>query len=179
MKKFGTRGLRSAFTLIELLVVIAIIAILIGLLLPAVQKVREAAARSTCQNNMKQMGVAAHNYESAYGVLPAVGQCDSVGGIGGAYTIHGWSVWILPYMEQDAVYRQLNVSANSLTRYCGATPSKDSTGAFIPTANATGNNKALLHPKSVGILYCDPAADNATGRAAAKTIIKTYVCPST
>ena len=114
----------ASFTLIELLVVIAIIAILIGLLLPAVQKVREAAARSRCQNNLKQIGVAIHNYQSANNKVPPV---EGVGpGIvnpdtgnanspapGGSGTLF---FYILPYVEQDALFKLANGDSQNLAQ---------------------------------------------------------------
>jgi prepilin-type N-terminal cleavage/methylation domain-containing protein len=99
------RAARScpAFTLIELLVVIAIIAILISLLVPAVQKVREAANKTRCQNNLRQIGLALHNYHNDYGTFPPGGTISGTQGL-------AFHVLILPYVEQDNLYKQFNLA---------------------------------------------------------------------
>ena len=152
MPRVPTRFDRRAFTLIELLVVIAIIAILIGLLLPAVQKVREAAARMQCTNNLKQMGLAVHNYESTYGKLPFAGEGSNaaVNGpafnndlVGGAHPppgtpMHSLFTYLLPFIEQNNVY-------------------------VLIDPNQYYNAPSLTYPNHVN---------------AFKTVIKTYICPS-
>src|SRR5436190_18274720 len=98
---------RRGFTLIELLVVIAIIAILIGLLVPAVQKVRDAAARAQCFNNLKQMGLAMHNHHDTYKKFP-VGRMTKPRNATTDDYYANWAILILPYIEQAQLYNQYN-----------------------------------------------------------------------
>lgn len=100
----------AGFTLIELLVVIAIIAVLIALLLPAVQQAREAARRTQCRNNIKQIGLAIHNYLDTFGTFPYGARWNPIGAGQGAFGIHGpnWRVSIWPYLDAATVYNKVN-----------------------------------------------------------------------
>jgi prepilin-type N-terminal cleavage/methylation domain-containing protein/prepilin-type processing-associated H-X9-DG protein len=152
---------RRAFTLIELLVVIAIIGILIALLLPAVQKIREAAARMQCSNNLKQLGLAAHNYHDSNNRLPAASLVP--------YAVQNndsnlmmqmpfgpnWAVWLLPYIEQTPLYNQANLSS-----YPGTAVVNDPKG------------------KLYGVGKPGYASFNLSWRVIRGATVKTYLCPS-
>jgi len=158
---------KKGFTLVELLVVIAIIGILVGLLLPAVQAAREAARRMQCSNNLKQIGLAVHNFDSTYKKLPASGQCGSTGSTSTPYMIHSTLTFLLPYIEQQNVYNMFDVQTDPRTIYLG---SLNAQGWLTSTG-------CLLHPTARGRNYDDPL--HPTSQIAAKTQISTFVCPTT
>ena len=147
--------MRRAFTLVELLVVVAIIAILIAILLPAIQKVRESSRRSQCANNLKQMGVGAHNHANAHGFFPSGGWGwwwigDPDYGVGRAQP-GGWVFSLLPYVEQQTVWKMMAGKSAAEKRTAGAQMVATPIAMFTcPTRRGGGGNQAYPANKSSG-----------------------------
>jgi len=157
---------RKGFTLIELLVVIAIIAILIALLLPAVQQAREAARRTQCKNNLKQIGLALHNYHDNFNTFPPGGVSSTTGGA--PYQGWGWNAMILPHMDQAPLYNLINFNT-SMVANLALIPNPISTNIVAlrcPSDVGTGQVTAVDVSATVGTApTTNPSGGNAFGRS--------------
>jgi prepilin-type N-terminal cleavage/methylation domain-containing protein/prepilin-type processing-associated H-X9-DG protein len=147
-------SLKSGFTLIELLVCIAVIALLLALILPAVQQAREAARRIQCQNNLKQLGIALHNYHDSHGAFPPGWIARDLAGIGrsprdGGYS-WAWSAFLLPYCEQLPLYEQLGIG-NSSNPPGPKDPGDNSLQVFLCPSDASGteSGRGVWRPGSL------------------------------
>jgi len=157
------RSRKRGFTLIELLVVIAIIAILIGLLLPAVQKVREAAARMQCSNNLKQMGLAMHTFNDTFSHFP-------VGEYNDDNVNWGWMCYLLPYIEQANLYAALTTNPSSANDRLWTPPNMGG-GANGMNIDSINGANALGRCQTNQTLTVN-------GVPVVNTVIKTFICPS-
>jgi prepilin-type N-terminal cleavage/methylation domain-containing protein len=158
----------AAFTLVELLVVIAIIATLIGLLLPAVQKVRESAAKAQCLNNIKQMLLACHNYQSAYNRLPpGADNADGAQGFPHSKTYGTLFFHFLPFIEQDALYKL------ALDTTIAGQPGGPPQGALVCLLPFDGSLLGL--PQGP---YGDPFVGGSTANAVFRQGVKNFLCPA-
>jgi len=179
---------RLGFTLVELLVVIAIIGILIALLLPAVQKVHEAALRTQCANNMKQIGLAAHNYHAVYGQLPpgwlgdipeysrypSLGINSANAGFGAFPTQYvGQMIILLPYIEQDTLWKSLPTRPTATGEYFNFEINRGGPNATIDTWLGLGGSDSLAWPSP---MYNDVYPPVSLNYGAIK--VKSYKCPS-
>lgn len=148
---------KTGFTLIELLVVIAIIAVLIALLLPAVQQAREAARRTQCRNNLKQLGLGCYNYESTYNVLP----------MGSSAALIGWKQYVYPFIDQGNLYNQINMADNIDNGSVANTACRNGSPCFsvqhqAATLYTAGVQAWSYIPKAIFDCPSDPYAGKAT-----------------
>jgi prepilin-type processing-associated H-X9-DG protein len=159
--------------LIELLVVIAIIAILIGLLLPAVQKIREAANRMSCSNNLKQIGLGLHNFNDTHSHFP-------VGKYNDDNANWGWTCFLLPYIEQDNLYNALTNGTDGNRMWVPPQMGGSSNGPGLIAPGPGGTNIDAINGTNVAVGTCrtNNLLLTSSGVPVAYTIIKTYICPS-